>query len=312
MTFNVSTTKNIIPTQGPSWLPAGEDREYYPRLGQQYPRCTIMHEDWNIPDPDYKPLDYTSEKVTNPKGDGKKAVWADDLVISEETKSNFNKVDVGLKITRVSFHGKYKLDKDNKPLNPLGRTGITGLGHLGRYGPNHAADPIATRYKRDEQNKILMNKLNVPRIEFAAVLRSNGGGWAIPGGMVESGADVPETLINEYIQEALIGEDQSEENQQRMKILVQESFKNGEEIFRGIVFDSRNTDNAWMETVAVNFHDETGEGLAKRKLIPDNKETKNAVWLEITDDIKLFASHAKFVLDARDKIIKKWLQKNKQ
>ena len=28
----------------------------------------------------------------------------------------------------------------------MGRTGMTGRGLLGRFGPNHAADPIVTRY----------------------------------------------------------------------------------------------------------------------------------------------------------------------
>jgi len=30
--------------------------------------------------------------------------------------------------------------------NPVGRTGVRGRGCLGRWGPNHAADPIVTRY----------------------------------------------------------------------------------------------------------------------------------------------------------------------
>ena len=30
--------------------------------------------------------------------------------------------------------------------NPVGRTGMVGRGLLGRWGPNHAADPIVTRY----------------------------------------------------------------------------------------------------------------------------------------------------------------------
>jgi len=30
--------------------------------------------------------------------------------------------------------------------NPVGRTGIRGRGCLGRWGPNHAADPIVTRF----------------------------------------------------------------------------------------------------------------------------------------------------------------------
>ena len=30
--------------------------------------------------------------------------------------------------------------------NPVGRTGMVGRGLLGRWGPNHAADPVVTRY----------------------------------------------------------------------------------------------------------------------------------------------------------------------
>lgn len=30
------------------------------------------------------------------------------------------------------------------------------------------------------------------------------------------------------------------------------------QVYKGYVDDPRNTDNAWMETVAVNFHDESG------------------------------------------------------
>ena len=30
------------------------------------------------------------------------------------------------------------------------------------------------------------------------------------------------------------------------------------QVYKGYVDDPRNTDNAWMETVAVNFHDDTG------------------------------------------------------
>jgi ADP-ribose pyrophosphatase len=37
------------------------------------------------------------------------------------------------------------------------------------------------------------------------------------------------------------------------------------------VDDPRNTDNAWMETVAVNFHDETGEEVGKFDLKVNNK-----------------------------------------
>ena len=37
-------------------------------------------------------------------------------------------------------------------------------------------------------------------------------------------------------------------------------------IYKGYVDDPRNTDNAWMETVAFNFHDENNEVLNEIKL----------------------------------------------
>ena len=38
------------------------------------------------------------------------------------------------------------------------------------------------------------------------------------------------------------------------------------QIYRGYVDDPRNTDNAWMETVAMNFHDKDGDSVAKFNL----------------------------------------------
>ena len=31
------------------------------------------------------------------------------------------------------------------------------------------------------------------------------------------------------------------------------------QIYKGYIDDPRNTDNAWIETIAMNFHDDTGE-----------------------------------------------------
>lgn len=54
-------------------------------------------------------------------------------------------------VSRISFVGEYKIE-NGVPLNPFGRTGICGRGLLGRWGPNHAADPIVTKWKRDSSN----------------------------------------------------------------------------------------------------------------------------------------------------------------
>ena len=51
---------------------------------------------------------------------------------------------------------------------------------------------------------------------------------------------------------------------QRKLLLMNEiSFQ----IYCGYVDDSRNTDNAWMETRVINYHDETGEITKKMKLV---------------------------------------------
>ena len=46
------------------------------------------------------------------------------------------------------------------PLNVKGRTGVIGRGLLGKWGPNHAADPIVTTWKRDEVRKSFINRQN--------------------------------------------------------------------------------------------------------------------------------------------------------
>lgn len=52
---------------------------------------------------------------------------------------------------------------DKRPINPIGRTGLIGRGVLGKWGPNHAADPIVTRWKTVDNKKVYdeTNKLYV-------------------------------------------------------------------------------------------------------------------------------------------------------
>lgn len=38
------------------------------------------------------------------------------------------------------------------------------------------------------------------------------------------------------------------------------------QVYRGYVDDPRNTDNSWMETIAVNFHDESGSTIGRINL----------------------------------------------
>ena len=48
---------------------------------------------------------------------------------------------------RESFEGAIRfVANGGAPINPRGRTGMHGRGLLGKWGPNHAADPIVTRF----------------------------------------------------------------------------------------------------------------------------------------------------------------------
>ena len=82
------------------------------------------------------------------------------------------------------------------------------------------------------------------------------------------------TLKKEFGEEAMNSIEASDEEKKRTEQLIGELFHSGSQvrhqespvcynehtpqIYAGYVDDPRNTDNAWMETVAFNFHDETG------------------------------------------------------
>ncbi|CAF3081044.1 unnamed protein product [Rotaria sp. Silwood2] len=127
---------------------------------------------WNVDWSDYDPIEYTSPVVL------KNPPWADD---SDAKKiQHFNEIDG--KIDRTSAMGKYEIDeKTNRPNNPQGRTGLSGRGLLGRWGPNHAGDPIVTRWaenEHDDKKKVL---------QIILICRKDTGELALPGGMVDAG-----------------------------------------------------------------------------------------------------------------------------
>lgn len=64
----------------------------------------------------------------------------------------------------------------------MGRTGLRGRGVLGRWGPNHAGDPIVTRWKKDDgKQPVIDAKTKRPVLQFVAILRRDTNLWAIPG-----------------------------------------------------------------------------------------------------------------------------------
>uniref|UniRef100_A0A3Q2PWB2 ADP-ribose pyrophosphatase, mitochondrial n=1 Tax=Fundulus heteroclitus TaxID=8078 RepID=A0A3Q2PWB2_FUNHE len=247
---------------------------------------------WNQNWPQYNPVSYTAPAVL------KKPFWADPEIGSFSPK--FNTVDGA--VDRTSFEGSYRVE-NGKPLNPFGRTGLTGRGLLGRWGPNHAADPIVTRWKVDASGaKIIHSASKKPILQFVSIKRKDCGEWAIPGGMVDPGEEVSLTLQREFSEEALntLSLKQSEKDQMHKRIKTLFS-STGFQVYKGYVDDPRNTDNAWMETVAVNFHDEAGNSVSALPLQAGD-DAGQVQWVDVDSCFALYASHSHFLeLVARER-----------
>jgi len=238
---------------------------------------------------DYRPIEFTSKKVLS----SDKEYVDKDPRIYPDVQIPWNLDD---KICdRRSYHGKYRI-VDRVPRNPCGRTGLTGRGHLGHFGPNHAADPIVTRWKRDENNqRIKHNRTGRPILEFVCILRKDTREYAIPGGMVEKKEKVTETLQREFHEETLNFPNRSEQDKHFLAATIKDIFENGGiRIYCGYVDDPRNTDNSWMETTAFNFHDDENVHLGLID-VRGGSDALRAFWHDLGSETPLYASHASFL-----------------
>jgi len=237
---------------------------------------------WSNKLPGYKAVEFTAPFVLT-------APWADPEIGFEGFHPEWNKLDG--KVNRVSHNGEYDVNEEGRPLNIIGRTGISGRGVLGRWGPNHAADPIVTRWKRRENGEILKNQDSGKNVlEFVSIQRKDNGEWAIPGGMVDPGEKVSTAVKREFMEEALDSTGSAKENIEELQDMVESFFSKGIEVYKGYVDDPRNTDNAWMETVAFNFHDSTGSSVGQFPLHAGD-DAANIRWMALDSNVSLYASH---------------------
>lgn len=175
---------------------------------------------------------------------------------------------------RKSYMGEIHIGEDGRPLNPNGRTGLRGRGKLGKWGPNHAADPIVLNWNRDGKLQVLL------------IQRENSQ-WALPGGMVDEGEVFSQTVLRELEEET--------------SVALSVEFK---PVYKGMVDDPRNTDNAWIETIA-------GYVIIPQAVKPKAGEgIVGAEWREVTPELiqNLYASHGGFLQGAVDDVIKTFTQ----
>tara|TARA_B110001452_G_scaffold198693_1_gene168666 strand:+ start:2042 stop:2866 length:825 start_codon:yes stop_codon:yes gene_type:complete len=157
--------------------------------------------------------------------------------------------------------------------NPGGPVGLCGRGLLGRYGPNHAADPIVTRFHNG-------------RLQVVLVRRRDSDELAFPGGMVDPGSTVSRTLKGEFTEEAA-----------KPGGAVDRLFAEGERgvVYRGIVDDRRTTDHAWIETTAVHFHAPPDVADELELSVTDVNEVSGVGWFDVDTVTTLYASHKEWL-----------------
>jgi ADP-ribose pyrophosphatase len=122
------------------------------------------------------------------------------------------------------------------------------------------------RWKRDGRGAIVYRRINSddrskPVLEFVSIQRRDTKQWALPGvrfsyivalftnslsfkkGMVDPGESISDTVRREFQEEAARGGLNED--------CVKRLFSNGYKLYESYIDDPRNTDNAWMETIAM-------------------------------------------------------------
>ncbi|XP_053452081.1 ADP-ribose pyrophosphatase, mitochondrial-like [Nycticebus coucang] len=222
----------------------------FPYPGSKVERSQVPNEKvgWLVEWQDYDPVEYTALSVlAGPR-------WADPQISESNFSLKFNE-KYG-HIERKRQNGLYEIE-NGRPRNPAGWTGLVGRGLLGRWGPNHAAHPIITRWKRDcSGNKITHPVSGKHILQFVAIKRNVCGEWAIPGMMVDPG-EISATLKREFSEEALncLQKSSAQTLQPRTS--------------RGEIMD--------------NLTLEAGDDAGKVK------------WVDISDKLKIEANHSQFI-----------------
>jgi ADP-ribose pyrophosphatase len=238
---------------------------------------------WAFSWPDYAPTVFTAPFVNG-------ASWAD---AADPSSVDFS--------TRMSHCG-YSFSPDNPslPINPMGRTGMSERGYLGKWGPNHAADPIVTRFHPSSG-----------QLQVVCITRKDNGKTALPGGMVDPGEAVSQTVRREFVEE--VQNFPTEAERTAANALLDELFQPPEGgttdsavIYKGYVDDARNTDHAWLETVAMHFH--CSPAAAGSLNLAAGDDAAKAFWNDVSESnpvyAGMFASHKVWVDAAAAKLQK--------
>jgi ADP-ribose pyrophosphatase len=223
-------------------------------------RISIDEAPWMLDCDDYDPPHHVDPSVLENDRNKVDGGWAD----PEE-------FDAVRELPRIQS-AKFK-DDDGKPRNPRGRTGLEGRGMLGMWGANLSAAALVVRTNPDSGH-----------LEVLLGGREDSGALEVLKGFV---------LPDEKAEDAL------------RRILSHEAgWESGDSpcdvVFEGYTYDSRQTDNAWVETRA--FLVSPAE---VPSLLTSSGEFDEVKWWPLDDETvnRVPAGQARFIRDSIPRLI---------
>lgn len=75
-------------------------------------------------------------------------------------------------------------------------------------------------------------------------------------------------------------------------------------VYTGYVDDPRNTDNAWIETTAINFHDVAGE-YTDELALEGRDDAEDVKWIDIVEKMDIYESHRDIIERVHEEITNK-------
>lgn len=150
--------------------------------------------------------------------------------------------------------------------NPGGRTGVRGRGELRCLGPNLSVEVVLTRWQDSEKSVL----------EYLAIWDDDQRTLALPHGWADAAGQLPATL------KRTMGK--------KLYESINAKVPEGTKVFEGYVDDSRNTDNAWVETIVLNIH----LSRASQAMMDINNTVASSngalLWQEVSGKARLVAS----------------------
>ncbi|XP_057290183.1 transient receptor potential cation channel subfamily M member-like 2 [Hydractinia symbiolongicarpus] len=194
--------------------------------------------------------------------------------------------------TPKTFFPSNDTDSDH-PRNPRGRTGVAGKGLLKTFGPNEIVETLLTRWKPGLTG-IEIGSSGLKILQVLVVKETKSGTINIPIG--------PVTKCESHRQEELIppilsalfhvevlsdkGLWLDDERKSSYAERCQEILSHGLELYNGPIEDPRNTDEAWIESVVINYHDQDGRVISKY-LESKLASQLNLEWMDVSTRIPL-------------------------